>query len=141
MIVLLVFFAHFSYGLVCFFPGKGSRVLHMVSTLLCFSNINTGHVSYSRFSAGYIELITCKEKALITLQIKLHLLRASSKRAGSGPRLVINVGLFGWSCSADPVWLAEDGPGDGEFEFCKAQVMRCPWLSSAAPVPADGGFR
>lgn len=28
-----------------FYPGKGSRVLHVVSTLLWFSNTNTGHVS------------------------------------------------------------------------------------------------
>lgn len=42
---------------------------------------------------------------------------------------------------ADPVWLAEDIPYDTGFKQCKPQVQLCPWLSPAAPIPADGTSR
>uniref|UniRef100_A0A1A8J5V7 SR-related CTD-associated factor 11 n=1 Tax=Nothobranchius kuhntae TaxID=321403 RepID=A0A1A8J5V7_NOTKU len=41
----------------------------------------------------------------------------------------------------DPVWLMEDGPFDTELKLCKPQAQHCPWLSSAAPIPAGGTLR
>ncbi|XP_021165760.2 protein SCAF11 isoform X3 [Fundulus heteroclitus] len=42
---------------------------------------------------------------------------------------------------ADPVWLAEHLPYDTGFKPCKLQAQSCPWLSSAAPILADGTSR
>ncbi|KAI4803324.1 hypothetical protein KUCAC02_006875 [Chaenocephalus aceratus] len=40
---------------------------------------------------------------------------------------------------AEPVW--EDVPYDSVMTQCKAQAQDCPWLSAAAPIPANGPFR
>lgn len=42
---------------------------------------------------------------------------------------------------ADPEWLAEDIPYDTGLKQCKPQVQHCPWLSPAAPIPANGTSR
>ncbi|XP_037616450.1 protein SCAF11 isoform X2 [Sebastes umbrosus] len=42
---------------------------------------------------------------------------------------------------AEPVWVAEDIPYDTGFKHCKPQAQDCPWLSPAAPIPANGSSR
>ncbi|XP_038594496.1 protein SCAF11 isoform X2 [Micropterus salmoides] len=42
---------------------------------------------------------------------------------------------------AEPVWVAEDIPYDTGFKQCKPQAQDCPWLSPAAPIPANGTSR
>lgn len=39
------------------------------------------------------------------------------------------------------VWVTEDIPYDHGLKQCKPQVQDSPWLSPAAPVPADGILR
>lgn len=53
----------------------------------------------------------------------------------------VTLTLLSLSFSADPEWLAEDIPYDTGLKQCKPQVQHCPWLSPAAPIPANGTSR
>lgn len=53
----------------------------------------------------------------------------------------VTLTLLSLSFSADPEWMAEDIPYDTGLKQCKPQVQHCPWLSPAAPIPANGTSR